>query len=239
MMPQMSIASPAEYEDATELEIMSRLLSFDAAKVLELGCGSARWTRTIAEKFSIGSLVATEVDKVQHAKNQQIDDLPKVSFRYGGAQDIDLPDASVDIVIMLKSLHHVPMDLMQKGLHEIHRVLRSGGLAYISEPVYAGEFNRILRLFNDEKMVRQAAFDRLREMVDAGPFELAEEVFFQSQSFYVDFAEFEQRILFPSHSDHRIDDATHEQVRAAFMPYLTLEGAEFINPQRVDLLRKL
>ena len=237
-MPQMSIVSPAIYEDATELEVMSRLLPFDGADVLELGCGSARWTRTIAEKFHIASLLATEVDKVQHAKNQQINDLPKVEFRYGGAQDIDLPDASVDIVIMLKSLHHVPMDLMRQSLREIHRVLRSGGLAFISEPVYAGEFNEILRLFNDEKKVRQAAFDTLREAVAAGLFELADEVFFQSPSCFADFAEFEQRIVFPSHSDHRVDDATHQRVRDAFMPHLTAEGAEFINPHRVDLLRK-
>lgn len=238
-MPQMSIASPAVVETATDLEIMSRLLSFDGAKVLELGCGSARWTRTIAEKFAIASLVATEVDKLQHAKNLQIDDLPDVSFRYGGAQDIDLADASVDMVIMLKSLHHVPVELMQQSLGEIHRVLRPGGLAYISEPVYAGEFNQILRLFNDEKTVRQAAFDALREAVDTGLFELAQELFFQSQSCFADFAEFEQRMLFPSHSDHRIDDALHQQIKAAFMPHLSAEGAEFINPQRVDLLRKL
>ena len=181
-MPQMFIASPAGYEDATEFEVMSRLLPFDGARVLELGCGSARWTRTIAEKFNIASLLATEVDKVQHEKNRQIADLPKVEFRYGGAQDIDLPDTSVDIVIMLKSLHHVPVDLMQRSMGEIHRVLRSGGLAYISEPVYAGEFNEILRLFNDEKAVRQAAFDALRKAVNAGLFELVEEVFFLGPS---------------------------------------------------------
>jgi len=237
-MPQMSIASPAVVEDATELEIMSRLLPFDGARVLELGCGSARWTRTIAEKFAIASLAATEVDELQHAKNLQINDLPKVDFCYGGAQAIDLPDASVDIVIMLKSLHHVPVELMQQSLGEIHRVLRPGGLAYISEPVYAGEFNQILRLFNDEKTVRKSAFDTLREAVDTGLFELAEEVFFQSQSCFADFAEFEQRMLFPTHSDHKIDDVLHQQIKAAFMPHLTADGAEFINPQRVDLLCK-
>jgi len=141
-------------------------------------------------------------------------------------------------VIMLKSLHHVPVDLMQQSMREIHRVLRVGGLAYISEPVYAGDFNQILRLFNNEKKVRQAAFDTLGEAVSTGLFELADEVFFQSRSQFLDFAEFEQRMLFPSHSDHEIDAELHEQIRAAFMPHLTTEGAEFINPQRVDLLRK-
>ena len=37
------------------------------------------------------------------------------------------------------------------------RVLRPCGLVYISEPIYAGNFNDILRLFHDEQAVRLAA----------------------------------------------------------------------------------
>ena len=49
----------------------------------------------------------------------------------GGAQAIDLPADSIDLVIMLKSLHHVPTELMDRALAEIHRVLKPGGLAYL------------------------------------------------------------------------------------------------------------
>ncbi len=227
------------YKDATEIEIMEDVLPFDGADVLELGCGRARWTRTIAESFPVKSVTATEVDKAQHEKNSQISDLPKVQFIYGGAEDIHLDDDSVDIVIMLKSLHHVPIELMDKALDEIHRVLRRGGLAYISEPVYEGVFNDILRLFNDEKIVRRAAFDALKAAIAKGNFNLELEIFFQSKSEFGNFAEFEDRILFPSHSDHKIDEALHEQVRLAFEPHLGTDGASFINPHRVDLLRKI
>lgn len=227
------------YRNATDIEIMREILSFDGADVLELGCGRARWTRNIAESFPVKSITATEVDKVQHEKNLQINDLPKVSFVYGGAEDIHLDDDSVDIVILLKSLHHVPVPLMDKALKEIHRVLRPGGLAYISEPVYEGVFNDILRLFNDERSVRQAAFDTMKAAIAKGNFALDQEIFFQSKSEFGSFVEFEDRILFPSHSDHNIDAALHEQVRLAFEPHLGTDGARFINPQRVDLLRKI
>lgn len=227
------------YRNATEIEIMEEVLPFEDADVLELGCGRARWTRTIAERFPVKSVTATEVDRVQHEKNLQITDLPRVRFVYGGAEDIHLDDGSTDIVIMLKSLHHVPVALMGKALEEIHRVLRPGGLAYISEPVYAGQFNEILRLFNDEKEVRQAAFDTLKEAVSRGDFALKDEIFFQSKSEFGTFAEFEDRILFPSHSDHSIDETLHDQVRLAFEPHLGPDGASFINPHRVDLLQKI
>jgi len=227
------------YRNATEIEIMEEVLPFDGADVLELGCGRARWTRTLAERFPVNSVTATEVDRIQHEKNLQITDLPRVQFVYGGAEDIHLDNESTDIVIMLKSLHHVPVPLMDKALQEIHRVLRPGGLAYISEPVYAGEFNDILRLFNDEKEVRQAAFDTIKEAVRRGDFDLKQEIFFQSKSEFGTFAEFEDRILFPSHSDHSIDETLHEQVRQAFAPHLGPNGASFINPHRVDLLQKI
>ncbi|WP_371414983.1 hypothetical protein [Thiolapillus sp.] len=77
---------------------------------------------------------------------------------------------------------------MGKALEEIHRVLRPGGRAYIFEPVYAGQFNEILRLFNDEKEVRQAAFDTLKDAVSRGDFALKDEIFFQSKSEFGTFA---------------------------------------------------
>ncbi|WP_293687675.1 class I SAM-dependent methyltransferase [Thiolapillus sp.] len=90
--------------------------------------------------------------------------------------------------LAVKSLHHVPVPLMGKALEEIHRVLRPGGRAYIFEPVYAGQFNEILRLFNDEKEVRQAAFDTLKDAVSRGDFALKDEIFFQSKSEFGTFA---------------------------------------------------
>ena len=36
-------------------------------------------------------------------------------------------------------------------------VLKPDGVAYISEPIYAGAFNDILKMFHDEREVRQAA----------------------------------------------------------------------------------
>ncbi len=139
-------------------DVYKRLLPLDNKHILELGCGTAQKTRDIATTGVNRRITALEVDRIAHQKNLQIRDLPNVNFVLAGAQDIPLEDESVDIVLMFKSLHHVPVDLMEVSLSEIWRVLKPGGLAYISEPVYSGNFNEILSLFNDEKEVREAAF---------------------------------------------------------------------------------
>ena len=233
----MKIDDPDAYRNATELEMIQELLPIRGGDVLELGCGRAWMTRQIAERLAPRQLIATEVDRIQHQKNLQIDDLPQVRFVYGGAEAIDLPDASVDVVLMLKSLHHVPLELMAQGLREIARVLRPGGLAYISEPVYKGDFNAILSLFHDEKEVREAAFATLRQAVEDGTFELAGEYFFYARRDYRDFADFEARILQVTHTEHRIDADLHARIRSAFEAHMTDDGAHFLTPSRVDLLR--
>ena len=134
-----------------ESEIYNHLLSLDGKHILELGCGSAEITRDIAASGAGRTVTALEVDEIAHEKNLQVTDLPNVTFALSGAQDIPLVEESVDVVFMFKSLHHVPLELMQDSMLEIRRVLKPGGLAYISEPVFAGDFNEILRLFHDEQ----------------------------------------------------------------------------------------
>ncbi|MEA3291548.1 MAG: class I SAM-dependent methyltransferase, partial [Pseudomonadota bacterium] len=136
----MKIHAPEAYETATELEVIEQNLPLGGVTVLELGCGQAWMTRKISELFAPARVIATEVDRIQHEKNLLIDDLPVVEFRYGEAEQVDLPNNSVDVVLMLKSLHHVPVEKMDQSLGEIARVLKPGGLAYLSEPVYAGDF---------------------------------------------------------------------------------------------------
>ena len=234
----MQIDNPEAYIAASDLELLPRLLPLDDARVLELGCGRAWMTRQISERFPVRELLATEVDRIQHRRNLRIADLPRVQFRYGGAEAIDLADAAADIVLMFKSLHHVPTELMDQALGEIRRVLGPGGLAYISEPIYGGEFNRLLRMFHDEQAVRQAAFDAVRRAVERGALELVRQVFFLAPSRFADFADFERRIIQVTHTEHRIAPEVYARLRACFEAAMTPDGAEFIQPHRVDLLRR-
>lgn len=234
----MKIADPVQDMLVNEVKLMLAELPFDGASVLELGCGKAEKTRLLAETGRLKGIVALEVDDIQHRRNLQISDLPKVQFRRGGAEAIPAADSSFDIVLMFKSLHHVPMEHMDAALGEIARVLKPGGLAWISEPVYAGDLNEVFRLFHDEKIVREAAFAAIRKAIDAGRLSLDKQYFFNTRSHFESFDQFDQRMIQVTHTNHRLAPDLYRQVREKFESYLTAEGATFLNPQRVDLLRK-
>jgi len=234
----MQLNAPDQYRTATEIDTVAELIDIRGASVLELGCGAAYSTRALVERLGAGEVVATEVDRIQHDKNLTIDDLPGVRFVLGGAEAIDAPDASFDAVFMFKSLHHVPADAMDRALREIHRVLKPGGAALFSEPVYWGAFNALMSLIHDEQSVRQAAFDALCTAVDAGLFRVEAEVFIEVPGSYPDWDSFAGRFLDVTHTELDIDSARRERIRAAFEAHMTPTGAHFMKPHRVDLLRR-
>jgi ubiquinone/menaquinone biosynthesis C-methylase UbiE len=232
----ISSADPGPLRD--ERELIDRL-PVEAGRALELGCGTARQTRLLARSGKFASIVALEVDRVQHALNLELTDLPSVRFGLGGAEQIPAADASFDAVFLFKSLHHVPLDLLDQAFVEIHRVLAPGGLLYISEPVFGGDYNEILRLFHDEQRVRQAAFDATCRAADSALLTLVSQTFFLAPVRYRSFDEFEQKVIGVTHTEHHLSPELHEKVRARFESHMTERGAEFEAPFRVDLLQKM
>ncbi len=236
--PTMFPSSPAPTTTRAEPDIFEALLPLDGARILELGCGRADLTRRIATRGRDRRVLALEVDEIQHAINAAIADLPNVEFGLGGAEAIPAPDASFDVAFMFKSLHHVPVALMTRALEEIRRVLVPGGLLYVSEPVYAGDFNDILRLFHDEQRVREAAFAALQSAVGAGRFELVGQTFFDAAMRFDDFADFESKVIGVTHTRHVLTPAVHAEVRARIEARQAADGVHFAQPIRIDLLRR-
>ena len=133
----------------------------------------------------------------------------------------------------------MPVPDLRRALDEIDRILRPGGYAYVSEPVFTGEFNDIIRLFHDEESVRQAAFEAMVAAVDSGQFDLVNEVFFLSTTRFKDFADFERRLIRATHTEHRLSADTHAEVERRFAQCNSSSGGvRFEVPMRVDLLRK-
>jgi ubiquinone/menaquinone biosynthesis C-methylase UbiE len=237
----MQLIQKTGLTEFSDQQLMAEKLHMNNAHLLELGCGAALVTRKLAEAYPSTRITAAEVDRVQHDKNLQIDDLPNVDFILAGMQDIPLPDGSADLVIMLKSLHHVPIELLSQGFREIHRVLKNNGRVYISEPVFDGAFNEILKMFNNEEQVRKSAFEAIKQEVNSGRFDLVEEIHFLSRSQFDDFKAFEERILNATHSEFNVSAELKQAVMNKFNQHSAASDGSrvFLNPMRVDILAKV
>jgi ubiquinone/menaquinone biosynthesis C-methylase UbiE len=221
-----------------ETALLASLVALEGAHVLELGCGAGEFTRRLAETKPIASITGFEVDAIQHAKNVAAPSVPKVTFAAGGAEDIPAGDASVDGVAMIKSLHHVPVEALDAALAEVARVLKPGGWLYVSEPVFAGPYNDVIRLFHDEGRVRREAYAALGRAEQRGVLEQEKEIHFDSEVVYRDFEDFQQRMIAVTHTEHRLTPGLLAQVRQRFETHMTPDGARFMRPMRVNLMRR-
>jgi len=221
-----------------ELDLLGDLVPLAEQRIIELGCGNARLARALVRRHAGSRVVGLEVDAVQHTKNAS-NPQERLLFMAGSAEAVPFPDASFDGAMMLKSLHHVPLDGMDVALAEVARVLKPGGWFYVSEPIFGGALNEIVRLYNDENTVRRAAQAALDRALTAGThWEAAGERRFAQPAHFKDWAEFEQRMLYPSFADHHITPALVARVQAAFMPHMGADGAHFVRPMHVRLLRR-
>ncbi|HYD76244.1 class I SAM-dependent methyltransferase [Ramlibacter sp.] len=221
-----------------EAAFMAQHLPLVGARIVELGCGKAELARRLLEQHGAAEVTGFEVDERQHAANLAAPPFPGLRFAAGGAEAIPLPDACCDGVMMLKSLHHVPMPLMDQALREIARVLVPGGWLYVSEPVYAGEFNELVKRFHDEGEVRAAAYAALQRAAEQGVLAWEQEVVFDTPLHFRDWADFEGRIVLATHADHRLAPELERQVREHFQRHVGDDGARFVRQMRINFLAR-
>lgn len=232
----MNPDTPALIDD--ELELLAELVPLAGLDIVELGCGAAALARKLLERHPDCHVTGFEVDERQHAKNLATP-AARLRFLAGGAEAIACPDASFDLALMLKSLHHVPQPAMGRALDEVARVLRPGAQLYVSEPVYGGAFNDVVRLFNDEREARAAAQAALDAALQTGRWLQVAQRRFDMPVAFNDFAEFEQRLMRPTFADHRIDDGILAATRAAFEAHRGPTGVRFLRPMHVRLLQRV
>lgn len=225
---------------STEWDQVCELHSLDQKRVLDLGCGSAELTLRLAREHPSATVMGIDVDSIQIERHQANEQPDNVTFGWGGAEKIPAPDQSLDHVFMFKSLHHVPEALIPTALDEVHRVLKTGGVAHFSEPVFLGEYSDLLRLVHDESRVRARAFEAIRAAVGKQRFELITERFYRAAIHFSDFEDFSRRVIDVTHTKRELSREALAQVRHHFERRVGEEsdGVRLLAPQRIDVLKK-
>lgn len=142
-------------------DVMTRFLSLEAKRVLDIGCGGLAFTKILAEQGA--SVVGIDPDPVQAEKNRHAEPIRGIEFIETGADSLPFDDLSFDGVTFAYSLHHVPAEIYPTMFEEIFRILKPGGFLYVIEPTDC-DGNDVLRLFHDEQQVRADAWRALNEI---------------------------------------------------------------------------
>ena len=111
-----------DYPDAAVRWALEPVSGRPEIRVADLGAGTGKLTAALLREDRVG-VVAIEPDPAMLAELRAV--LPGVSAMPGRAEEIPLPDASVDAVVCGQAAHWFDMD---KALPEIARVLAPGGV---------------------------------------------------------------------------------------------------------------
>nr|WP_090279546.1 class I SAM-dependent methyltransferase [Mycolicibacterium komanii]CRL75469.1 type 11 methyltransferase [Mycolicibacterium komanii] len=101
-------------------EAIDWLLASDASKVLDLGAGTGKLTTRLVER----GLDVVAVDPIPEMLELLSSSLPETPALLGTAEEIPLPDDSVDTVLVAQAWHWFDPE---RAVKEVARVLRPGG----------------------------------------------------------------------------------------------------------------
>jgi SAM-dependent methyltransferase len=139
------------------LERVNQWLSRES-RILDFGCG---YGRLLGELFEVGyrNLVGFDFSPAMIAAARAR--FPEIEFSVLESSEIRLPQESVDCALLFSVLTCVPTDDGQRSLvAELHRVLRPGGLLYISDLWLQSDERNLTRYARDEaKYGKYGVFD--------------------------------------------------------------------------------
>lgn len=104
-------------------------------RLLDVGCGPGSITLGLAQVVAPGEVVGVDIepDQLDHARAQAVDaGVTNVRFEVGDTYTLPFADGSFDAVFASALLQHLAEPL--RALREFRRVLRTGGVAGITDP---------------------------------------------------------------------------------------------------------
>jgi hypothetical protein len=204
--------------------------------VLEVGCGDGALARLMARDGA--RVVGVDNNPAQIAKAAAAPPAGGEAYAMAAGERLPFPAATFDAVVIFNALHHIPVEAQDAALAEAARVLKSGGRAYVVEPIAEGPYFELARLVDDETEVRAAAHGAIRAAIARRTFRDAGETVYVHAVVEKDFDSFAERMIRidpargPAVERHRGE--LGERFRRLGRP--DPKGAAFDQPMRANLL---
>ena len=218
-------------------EVLRETLDLPGKSILDIGCGDGNLARMMAKMGA--KVVGLEPSETQLAKAQSAEPINGAEYLQGSAMDLPFEDQHFDAVVFFNSLHHIPKEGRYKSLEEAARVVKTGGIVYICEPVASGPHFDLMRPVDDETEVRSHAYKQIGKAKEAGLNQVSE-IKYEHTVIRGSYEEFRDKIIAPDPQRKAAFDALDGGLRDAFerLGTKTDKGYTFAQPMRVNVLKK-
>lgn len=133
------------------IEHLRSIFSLEGRRVVDVGAGDGVYSRQLNENGA--KVSAVEIDSAKVAKARSLLP-PDIDVLLGSAERLPLEDSSQQLTCFFFSLHHVPMELHDAAFTEVCRVSQRGARLHVVEPYPFGSMFDVVRLVEDETIVR-------------------------------------------------------------------------------------
>jgi ubiquinone/menaquinone biosynthesis C-methylase UbiE len=111
------------------LDLLAQKLKDPPRCIIDVGCGTGRLLRAVSVRWPEAQLFG--VDPAEQMVSEAKKLHSNATFKLASAESLPFPDRTADIVLSSLSFHHWASQA--KGLQEIARVLRPGGLFCLAD----------------------------------------------------------------------------------------------------------
>jgi ubiquinone/menaquinone biosynthesis C-methylase UbiE len=190
----------------------------DDARILELGCGRGDvWAENLDRIPPDWRIILSDLSPgmIENARSSLEGSMGLFDYEVIDAQSIPYPEATFDGVVANHMLYHVPD--RAKGIAEIHRVLKPGGLLFAATNG-RGNMAEIKDLLDN---ARRAKFDLL------------------ANRFRLEDGKRELREVFPRVTVHCYRDALHVSDAGPVIDYINSTGRKLNDRQASEIRRRV
>lgn len=134
-MKNVLSVTPDQELDARQRESLSFVVKEDVVdkKMLDIGCGFG-WNELAFLRRKVGQIIGIEITEGDLETARKNIRHKNVQFYVGSAIELPFSKTTFDTVVSWEVLEHIPKNTEMKMFSEVNRVLKPGGVFYLSTP---------------------------------------------------------------------------------------------------------